>query len=304
MEQKISETEEFSRLMLDSHPLCCHLWTGDSRIIDCNEAAVSLYGFSSKQEHLERFKDVMPEYQPDGQSSFEKSRVYMKKAIDEGRCVFNWMHQMPNGMPIPSEVTLVRVKHKDSFVVISYTKDLREIKTLEEKAEEIYYDSLTKIHNRRYLDEVLKNLIKSISQAEGSLSLMMIDIDHFKLYNDTYGHSEGDKCLRIVAEIIAKTITRETDFVARYGGEEFTVVLPHTDEDGAHIIAEKLLDNVRNARIPHYRSNVADCVTISIGVATGKVNFFQTSDDYIKKADEMLYMSKLGGRDRYALAII
>jgi diguanylate cyclase (GGDEF)-like protein len=287
--------------MLDSHPLCCHLWTGDSRIIDCNEAAVSLYGFSSKQEHIERFKDVMPEYQPDGQSSFEKSRIYMKKAIDEGRCVFNWMHQMPDGTPIPSEVTLVRVEYKDGFIVASYTKDLREIKTLEEKVEEVYYDSLTEIHNRRYLDKVLDSLIKSLSQTEGSLSLMMIDIDHFKPYNDTYGHSEGDKCLKIVAEIIAKSITRETDFVARYGGEEFTVVLPYTDEDGARVIAEKLLDNIRNAKVPHSKSDVADYVTISIGVATGKVDYFQSGSDYIKKADEMLYMSKQNGRNKYKI---
>nr|AGS52596.1 diguanylate cyclase [uncultured bacterium contig00042] len=297
--KNLTDAEERIKLMLDATPLCCQLWSSDFELIDCNEAAVSLYGFKSKQEHIDRFGEILPEYQPDGQLSFTKSRMNIKKAITEGKCVFDWMHQLPDGTPIPSEVTLVRIKYKDSFVIAAYTRDLREIKILKEKAEEIYYDALTGIYNRRYLDEVLNGLIKSLSQTNGSLSLLMIDIDHFKLYNDTYGHNEGDNCLKTIAEILTKSITRETDFTARYGGEEFTVVLPHTDEDGARIIAEKLLENIRNAKIPHSSSKVAPYVTVSIGATTGKTNYFQSGSDYLKKADEMLYASKQGGRDRY-----
>ena len=128
---------------------------------------------------------------------------------------------------------------------------------------------------------------------------MMIDIDRFKLYNDTYGHGEGDNCLKSIARILSISIIRDADFVTRYGGEEFTIVLPYTDENGACIIAEKLLENIRNYNIPHNKSDIADYVTISIGIVTGKVKHSQKGNDYIKKADEMLYISKQRGRNKY-----
>ena len=162
-----------------------------------------------------------------------------------------------------------------------------------------YYDALTGVYNRRYLDEKLKNVMQNLSRSNGMLSVMMVDIDLFKRYNDTYGHKEGDNCLKIVAETICKTATRTGDFVVRYGGEEFSVILPNTDEAGARTIAERLLKNIRNCNIPHKASYVAECVTISIGAATGKVEPFQNPDDYIKLADKMLYESKQNGRNRY-----
>ena len=162
-----------------------------------------------------------------------------------------------------------------------------------------YYDALTGVYNRRYLDENLKSVLQSLSRSNGVLSVMMVDIDLFKKYNDTYGHKEGDNCLKIVAETLCRTVTRAADFVVRYGGEEFSVILPNTDEAGARTIAERLLQNIRNCNIPHKASDVADCVTISIGVAAGKVEHFQNPDDYIKLADKMLYESKQNGRNRY-----
>jgi diguanylate cyclase (GGDEF)-like protein len=294
------EAEERIKLMLDAMPLCCQLWDADFNMVDCNEAAVKLYGFDSKQEHIERWgKECSPEYQPDGRRSIEKARSFVEKTFAEGLCAFDWMHQLPDGTPIPSEVTLIRVKSKDGYVVAAYTRDLRMIRSLEQKAEEAYYDSLTGIYNRRYLDASLARLIKTLSRAGGALCLMMIDIDYFKQYNDAYGHGNGDDCLKIVAGILSESLARDADFIARYGGEEFTVVLPNTDENGAHVIAQKLLENVRKAKIPHCKSDIANHVTVSIGVTTGIVKHSQTGNDYIKRADEMLYMSKQNGRDRY-----
>jgi diguanylate cyclase (GGDEF)-like protein len=128
----------------------------------------------------------------------------------------------------------------------------------------------------------------------------MIDIDFFKRYNDTYGHVEGDKCLKIVAKMLSQSITRADDFVARYGGEEFVVVLPNTNGQGAQIVAEKLLENMRNCNIPHGQNDAASCVTISIGATAGKVEHTHTTDDYVRKADKMLYQSKQSGRNRYS----
>jgi len=164
---------------------------------------------------------------------------------------------------------------------------------------EAEYDVLTGIYNRRFFNKNIKRTIKSLSRTGGLISVLIIDIDFFKPYNDTYGHVEGDNCLKMVAQTLFNSVTRADDYVARYGGEEFVVVLPHTDEQGARFIAEKLLDNIRNCNIPHKKSSVADCVTISIGVTTGKVLNTQSADDFVKKADEMLYKSKENGRNRY-----
>lgn len=165
---------------------------------------------------------------------------------------------------------------------------------------QLHYDALTAINNRRYLDEQLEQTVKMLSHSGGILSVMMIDIDLFKKYNDTYGHTEGDNCLKIIAEILTKSV-RATDFVARYGGEEFTVVLPNTDENGACVAANKILENIRKRSIPHETSDVADYVTVSIGIVSSKVLHGQKGSDFIKRADEMLYKSKQNGRNRYSV---
>jgi diguanylate cyclase (GGDEF)-like protein len=165
----------------------------------------------------------------------------------------------------------------------------------------IYIDALTNIYNRRYFDENLNRLLKTLSRSGGTLSLMMIDIDYFKKYNDTYGHSAGDDCLKTVADILSKNVPRSDDFVARYGGEEFAIVLPNTDEKGAHIVADRLLGSIRERNIPHEQSDVADHVTISIGVITSMVDRNHTAENFIMEADKMLYKSKQGGRNRYSV---
>ena len=173
------------------------------------------------------------------------------------------------------------------------------INLLEKKAEKIYLDPLTGINNRRYFDENLDRKMNSLQRSGDMLSLMMIDIDLFKKYNDTYGHSDGDRCLKLIAEALSETVTRADDFVARFGGEEFVVVLPHTNEQGAQIIAERILKRVRDLKIPHRESEVAEYVTVSIGVTSGRTLNAQNNDEFVRRADELLYMSKQAGRDRY-----
>jgi diguanylate cyclase (GGDEF)-like protein/PAS domain S-box-containing protein len=297
-EIELADAEEYGRLMLGSIPLGCQIWDKDLNIVDCNAAAVRMFGLASKDEYLERFHELSPEYQPDGQPSYERSRAYIEQAFEEGVVTTSWMHQLPDGTPLPVEVTLIKVPHKGDYVVAGYTKDVSEVKDLEEKAEAVYFDALTGIHNRRYLNEVLDHLIRTQSRSHSALSVMMIDIDYFKRYNDAYGHAAGDECLISIAETLSESMLRADDFVARYGGEEFTIVLPFTNESGAVIIAERLLKSVQNLRIPHGNSDAADCVTISIGVTTGSAQHTQTGTDYLKRSDEALYLSKHGGRNK------
>ena len=174
-----------------------------------------------------------------------------------------------------------------------------EVETLGEFLDMTIIDQLTGIFNRRFLNGHLRKIIKSLSRSGGKLSLLMIDIDRFKNYNDTYGHDAGDTCLKAVAKTLAQCITRVDDFVARYGGEEFVVVLPNTDENGAGIIAEKILRRIYECNLPHKNSGVAPFVTVSIGGTTCIVNHLHTETDFIKRADEALYKSKQDGRNRY-----
>ena len=178
-------------------------------------------------------------------------------------------------------------------------RDITELKELRIENKKIFFDGLTGIYNRRFFDESILRIIKTLSRSGSTLSLMMVDIDFFKNYNDTYGHSEGDICLKKVAEVLERGLPRADDFVARYGGEEFVVVLPNTSERGAKKVAERLLDSIRDLQIPHENSDAADHITISIGVVTGIVSHTHTAEHFIKQADKMLYKSKQTGRNKY-----
>ncbi|MCL2717599.1 MAG: GGDEF domain-containing protein [Lachnospiraceae bacterium] len=186
-----------------------------------------------------------------------------------------------------------------SLKFISYISDWI-IAPISKNLNQLNYDELTGIHSRRYFIENINRILTTLARSGDSLSLMIVGIDFFKIYNDTYGQVKGDECLKLIAETLMKTLTRTDDFVARFGGKEFVVVLPNTDEGGAHIIAAKLLKSIRALAIPHEGSSVADFVTVSVGVTSGNVEHVQGSSEYINRADEMLYTSKLNGRNRYS----
>jgi diguanylate cyclase (GGDEF)-like protein len=162
-------------------------------------------------------------------------------------------------------------------------------------------DGLTNIPNRREYDNIIKQEFKRAQRSGLSLTLLMMDIDYFKRYNDTYGHGMGDECLKKVASVFADVVKRTGDMVARYGGEEFIIILPHTDTKGASRIADEILNEVRALNIPHEQSLVANMVTLSIGIAA---TIPSQSDNYHsleKKADEALYRAKESGRNRWCI---
>lgn len=165
--------------------------------------------------------------------------------------------------------------------------------------DQVYIDALTNVYNRRYLDETLAQTLTTLENRNGNLSVMMLDIDFFKRYNDTYGHVEGDDCLKNVAQTISESLKREGEFVARYGGEEFLAVLPNTDESGARILASHILENIRKLRIPHEKNEVIGIVTLSIGVTSARVHRSHSSSDYLKCVDVALYEAKQHGRNGY-----
>ncbi|ALJ36203.1 diguanylate cyclase [Azospirillum brasilense] len=161
-----------------------------------------------------------------------------------------------------------------------------------------FNDGLTGIANRRRFDEVLLREWRRCGRAQLPLSLIMLDVDQFKPYNDHYGHQAGDECLRAVAQLLAEQMMRPGDLIARYGGEEFVCLLPETDEDGAVQVAERLRRTVADRRLPHAVSHVADHVTISLGVATARPMLDDTPERLTQLADGLLYEAKRAGRNR------
>jgi diguanylate cyclase (GGDEF)-like protein len=160
-------------------------------------------------------------------------------------------------------------------------------------------DPLTKVLNRRGLDNVLANAWEINERQAGELSILMLDIDFFKLYNDHYGHPQGDKCLVQVANALSETLSRSTDALARYGGEEFMVILPFTPVDGARFKAKELKFALLSKKIKHEYSTVLPYITISIGIATTTINGALNVSELIEQADIALYQAKEQGRNCY-----
>ncbi|ARU57608.1 response regulator [Oleiphilus messinensis] len=161
-------------------------------------------------------------------------------------------------------------------------------------------DALTNIPNRRNFQEVYQREWFRALRSGEPLSILMMDIDNFKRYNDYYGHPQGDVCLKKVAKALYTARKRNTDFLARIGGEEFVMVLPNTDQDGANNFATSVLNAVRQLNIPHVQNENKGQVTLSIGLLTCKPSHKIKRDEALSLADECLYQAKQQGRDRIA----
>ena len=214
---------------------------------------------------------------------------------------------------LPDKIELIaRIRaHSHSYLAQQQRdeafRDLRELKKeLEVKNKELERlsttDSLMGIANRRSFDEFFDKEWRRATREEKQLSIILIDIDHFKAYNDNYGHQGGDECLRKVATKLSECLKRGGDRIARYGGEELAVVLPNTSGEGAITIAEELRAGVENLNMKHEYSSVADHVTISLGVASIIPTQNASLTDLIAMADEALYAAKATGRNRCQVA--
>jgi diguanylate cyclase (GGDEF)-like protein len=164
-------------------------------------------------------------------------------------------------------------------------------------------DGLTGVANRRSLDEKLIHEWRRCLRDEIPLAILMVDVDHFKRFNDAYGHQKGDECLRRVADCAAKVVFRPGDMVARYGGEEFCAILPATDLDGALIVADRIRESVNTLAIPHCGGE-SGRVTLSIGVACAIPHADTTPDTLLAAADAALYRAKQGGRNRIVTELV
>jgi len=204
---------------------------------------------------------------------------------------------------------VVHVKrHPDGSVdcLVGFMFDITERKAAEDRILQLqkeletlsYSDPLTGIANRRMFDRIFDVEWSKARACGEPLSLVTLDIDFFKQYNDSYGHPQGDACLKQVAGLLADTATRTRDLCARLGGEEFVMLLPATSEDAARAIAGRFARQLSRVAIPHRNSRVADALTVSIGLATIVPGARDTPAAFIDLADTRLYRAKTDGRNR------
>lgn len=192
--------------------------------------------------------------------------------------------------------------------LVGFMFDISERKAMEEELQRAnkklealsYLDGLTGVPNRRLYDQTLTTEWARALRSGSSLSLIVIDIDHFKDYNDQCGHIQGDECLRQVAEALQSVAVRSTDFFARYGGEEFVLLLPDTAREAARDIAERCRRCILELALPHPASSTGLLLTISAGVASMEPKQGTDQSELFSAADRMLYQAKRNGRNRFA----
>ena len=212
----------------------------------------------------------------------------MLRHTDDGQWVHSYEIRTPSGYLVMSRLDMTPMVEKGLALERANEQLLRLSTT----------DGLTGIANRRMFDQALQSEWQRCARNHSNLALLMIDIDHFKLYNDLYGHQTGDECLRQVARILVMCAKRSGELVARYGGEEFAILLPATDAQEAMAVAQSCIQELAVARIPNVDSPVSPWLTISVGVASIPASPAENRTTLVMQADSAMYCAKKSGRAR------
>jgi len=275
----------------------------DERILYASPSSASVLGWDPAQlVGTPALAGVNPEDLP----RVEQVVAALKRGeVEEARIIYRTRHREKTEIWIE---TTLRVTKSDSGTidgVVAISRDMTEHKDLEDKLAALAtLDGLTGLANRRCFDERLEQEWARAAREGTALSVLMIDIDHFKKFNDRYGHPAGDGCLRAVAAVLAAQARRPGDLASRYGGEEFALLLPGTDAQGCELVGMRFCDALHDIQIPHGSNPPSRLVTASLGGATVWPNSNTTTDcaSLVGAADRALYSAKDGGRDRMVMS--
>jgi diguanylate cyclase (GGDEF)-like protein/PAS domain S-box-containing protein len=292
LQRSIKESEEKFRLITENMSDGVMVLNTNSQALYVSPS-LEKWGISEKNfRGLFPWLDVYPDDKPRVREAIKK--IIIEKTVLEMDLRWrkpkgHWADINIKGTPIVEDGEVTKV------VVVS--RNITKRKRLERKLEELTtIDELTGIANRRQLNKILSREWDQAIHDTTPLSFLLLDIDHFKEYNDMYGHQAGDQCLQRVGDVL-KSMAKPPFLAARYGGEEFAVIAPQTDKEQTKLLAEEIRSKIESLQISHLGSPKHQVVTISIGIVTQSAVSWRTSDELIKKADEALYQAKYQGRN-------
>ncbi|MCK1625522.1 diguanylate cyclase [Bradyrhizobium sp. 160] len=275
----------------------------DERLRYVSPSSVRLVGWRANQLiGTPALAGVNPEDRPQVQAIVDAMKRGEK---EEARLVYRNSHRENGEVWLESAMRVTRKANGNIDGVVAISRDITEHKKLETRLETLAIeDSLTGLANRRRFDERLKDEWARAYRDRSSLAFLMVDVDHFKAYNDEYGHPAGDACLRRVAQVIAAEMQRPGDLAARYGGEEFAILLPNTDAEGCARIGDRIRRAIREAGLVHTSNRATGGVTASLGGAACRPVLERTAGvaSLVEAADQALYGAKEAGRNRLMMS--
>ncbi|MGB5788307.1 MAG: sensor domain-containing diguanylate cyclase [Pseudoalteromonas nigrifaciens] len=279
----------------------CNVCSDTGDILKVNQRFIDVFGYSIEDVPnldvwwVNAYPDL--NYRQSAQTLWEHSIAQAEKQNNDIQAN-DYQIVCKNGEQVTMQISGISISNEFIAVFNDATERIKAQDILRDMA---FLDSLTKIANRRRFDEKLADEFDRVNNLSGQLSIILIDIDNFKQFNDRYGHLAGDECLYAVAQKLADTVSRPEDFVARYGGEEFVVLLPQTDKQGALFVAEQIQKAIEMLAIVH-EDSFTGYLSVSMGINT--VNHHQCDDHltFIQAADDALYYAKNQGRNCIALS--
>ena len=315
-EEALRESEELYRSILNASPEDITITDLNGAILVISPAAKKMFGFEPEDNKFIG-SQVIDYIMPEERERAKLNIISMFKSNYAGPNEYHGVRQDRSIFDIEVNSGLIRGANMQPVKMVFIIRNISERKQAEQQIHRLIQqleseketaqldantDSLTRLANRRYFDEALTIEFHRLKHTGAPMSLIMLDVDQFKKFNDCYGHLAGDDCLRQIGTTLKTFIRHVTDVVARYGGEEFVAILSETDQYGALILAERVRKGVEVLAIPHSGSDVSAYVTVSLGVVTVYPTRFASPEQVVALADEALYCSKNGGRNRTSVS--
>ncbi|MDH5229729.1 MAG: diguanylate cyclase [Gammaproteobacteria bacterium] len=319
-ESTLKEKEEKLRVLFNSTIDAIFTIDSSGTITSANPAVEQLFGYSQEELFGKNISLLMPDQHRMNHDGYISQYLETGKGRIVGH-IRELSAVTKTGNALPIELSVTRMFINDKIEFIGVVRDISEQHKLREAMTKINKelftsnlslkqlsktDPLTSLANKGYFHETLRSEVRRAIRQNSRLSLIMLDVDHFKAYNDFYGHQKGDQCLRLISKQMKTCFQRAGELPARYGGEEFAVILPNTESEYAENMAKKLQNKISELKIEHQQSDTAQHVTVSIGIATLNIDANQkiSDKDLIDAADKALYEAKAHGRNRIELAEI
>lgn len=306
LEEDLFKTKQLLDLLMDSNPFSIFWKDKDLVYRGCNKKFVKISGFSSPEEVFGKTDYDMP-WGVDNEIGAEACRSSDQRIIDSGVAEMHIIEQIKqkDGVVVWTDTNKVPILDRDGNVtgVLCVLEDITQRKMTEKALEDANkeldrlskIDVLTQVPNRRYFTEQLQREWSRAKRHQAEMACIMFDVDHFKKFNDEFGHLIGDECLRHVADTASRVLKRPTDIIARYGGEEFIIILPSVGAEGATIVAEDIRKRIEALRLETSRGMAG--VTASFGVFAGFPLYLDSPEALIASADKALYQAKDSGRN-------